>query len=284
MRIMVSLRNTYMRIIVSFFLCSTAVVLLSQSTPDKGRQRDKPADAAELAAIAERGRAIAAYDQVAWHATDAVQALKPKDGLVEMYIGRRTNDGWVVAFGKLNAAKDTFLLAFEVTPSADIKNPSVKVNDPAIEDRDQWLYIARAVDIARSNFNNQGRPYNDAVLPAPGGSWYVYFYPGATTSDIFPTGADTRFRVSGDGTKIEETHKMHVSRLEFKSDPAKKTEMTFHTAVLDDAPEDTDVANVLMMGGIPQMIATHNFMYRINADGTHVYLGTTKELLKKDKK
>jgi hypothetical protein len=269
---------------MSLLLCGTAVGLLAQSTPDKERQRDKPADATELAAIAERGRAIAAYDQVAWHATDSVEALHPKDGLVEMYIGRHTNEGWVVAFGKLNAAKDAFLLAFEVTPGADIKNPPVKINDPAVEDRDQWLHIARAVDITRSTFNNQGRPYNDAVLPAPGGGWYVYFYPGATSNDVFPTGADTRFRVSGDGTKIEETHKMHVSLLEFKSDPAKKVEMTYHTAILDDAPEDTDVANVLMMGGIPQMIATHNFMYRINADGTPVYLGTTKELLKKDKK
>ena len=102
---------------------------------------------------------------------------------------------------------------------------------------------------------------------------------------MFPTGADMRYHVSQDGKKIQESHQIHVSYLEFKRrDPKDKTAMTFRTAFLDDAPEDMDVANTLMMGGVPSIIATTNFTYRIEPDGTPVYMQPTKEFLKSVKK
>ena len=250
-------------------------------------ERSKPADPAELASIAERGKAIAAYDAVAWHATDAVQALHPKDGLVQMYLGQQTDTGWVVAFGRLNEAKDAFLLAFETTPTGDIKQPKVKVNEPPAEERGRWLSEARAYDTARIAFlaqRTQVIPYNGTVLPAPQGGWYVYFYPAQTTFDSFPTGADTRYQVSQDGAKIEEAHRMHASLLGMKVSKDVKTEMSFHTAVLDDAPEDTDVANVLMMGGIPMIICGRKFTYQIATDGTPSYVSTTAVFLKNREK
>lgn len=279
-----SFRNIYPVLIALLLVFSLSVPVFAQAANNEVRERDKPADAAELASIAERGRAIAAYDAVAWHATDAVQALHPKEGLVQMYLGQQTSTGWVVAFGRLNEAKDSFLLAFETTPTGDIKQPKVTVNSPPVEDQGQWLEEARAYDLARTAFKPQVRPYNGTVLPAPQGGWYVYFYPAQTTIESFPAGADIRYRISHDGTKIEETHRMHVSLMEYKVPTGTKPVMVVRTAILDDAPEDTDVANVLMMGGMPVMITGHNFTYKIGEDGTPVYLMKTSDLLKTIKK
>lgn len=265
-------------------LLGLSVPTFAQADKSEVHERSTPADSAELASIAERGRAIAAYDAVAWHATDAVQALHPKVGLVQMYLGQHTSTGWVVAFGRLNEAKDTFLLAFETTPTGDIKQPKVTVNDPPVAEQGQWLEESRAYDLARTAFKPQVRSYNGTVLPAPQGGWYVYFYPAQTTLESFPTGADIRYRVSQDGTKVEETHRMHASLLETQVPKEGKPVMSFHTAILDDAPEDTDVANVLMMGGIPMIIAGRKFTYQIAADGTPSYISTTADFLKNIKK
>jgi len=261
---------------------STFAVFAQEEKP-VAHERSVPADAAELAAIAERGKAIAAYDAAAWHATDAVQALHPKTGLAQMYIGQQTSAGWVIAFGRLNETKDKFLLAFETTPTSDIKQPKVSVNTPPSEKQGQWLDEARAYDTARTTFKPQVRPYNGTVLPAPQGEWYVYFYPAQTTFESFPAGADIRYRISQDGSRIVETHRMHASLLEYKVPKGGQAEMTYRTSFLDDAPEDTDVANVLMMGNIPMIISGHKFTYQIAADGTPSYVTTTSVFLKTKK-
>jgi len=78
---------------------------------------------------------------------------------------------------------------------------------------------------------------------------------------------------------------MHASLLETKlPKDGTKTEMTYHTAFLDDAPEDMDVANVLIMGGIPMLITCTNFTYQLQADGKITPLGKTKDFLKGVKK
>ena len=61
--------------------------------------QDKPPSKQELAAISKRGRSLAAYDFAAWHGSDAAQAKNLKPGLIERYIARETDQGWVVAFG-----------------------------------------------------------------------------------------------------------------------------------------------------------------------------------------
>jgi len=232
--------------------------------------RNKPADAAELAAITERGRAIVAYDKVAWHATDAVFELPGAKDLVGMYIGRKTDAGWVVAFGKLNEAKDVFLLAYETDPTGDVFHPHVVVHSPALEDRGEWLYEARAIDLTRQTLKFN-RPYNATILKAPSDEWYVYIYPAQTTFDTYPVGGDFRFRVSSDGRTILETRRLHagdVVELGMKLPGGDHPALTAHDQALDDAPEDMDVANALMMGGIPMVLWGGKFIYVISADGS----------------
>jgi hypothetical protein len=242
--------------------------------------RTKPADQAELAAITQRGRDLASFDQAAWHATDAVLAINPTQTPGNLYIGQKTTDGWVVAFGRMNATNDAFLLAYEAHPTGDPLHPRIIVNTPPLEDRSAWLFEAKAVSLCRSRIS-VSIPYNITVLPAPQDGWYVYTYPAQTDMKIFPTGADTRFTVSHDGTTITQTRHLHASLL--STEVNKNTVETYHTAFLDDAPEDTDVANVLMMGGIPMLITAKTFTYRIGADGTASYISPTKVFLKNAK-
>jgi hypothetical protein len=280
----------YVKVFVNFtksliaILTTCLAVMTCSAQPNAlARKRDKPAGSEELAAITARGKAIAAYDVAAWHATDVVQAMHPPPDAVAMYLGRQTAKGWEVVFGKLNESRDAFLLAYDAEPTADVLHPKVTASIVPFPDHGDWLNIARAYDLARSQLR-VNRPYNGAVLAASNGNWYAYFYPAQVTQDSFPTGADTRFLISHEGTKILETHPMHLSLLEYTLKDAQKVAMTFHTAVVDDAPEDMDVANVLMMSGTPMIIAGKTYTYKVQPNGEINFLGTTADFLKDAKK
>lgn len=49
-------------------------------------QRSNPPSKTELAEITERGRQLAEYDGAAWHATDAVLAMKPSERSVARHL------------------------------------------------------------------------------------------------------------------------------------------------------------------------------------------------------
>ena len=129
----------------------------------------------ELAAITERGRDLAGYDAAAWHASDAVQAKEPKEGSVVRYIARKTDKGWVVAFGKMNQARDKFLIAYEATPGKKPDQYEVEEFDKPEEDAGFFCSAARAIDVALKDFTDhfegERRPYNIAVLPAEKGEF-----------------------------------------------------------------------------------------------------------------
>jgi hypothetical protein len=86
------------------------MMCLSAVAEDKASS--KPTDA-ELAAITARGQLLAEYDQAAWHATDAVLATHPKEGTPNRYIAHKTEVGWVVDFGNLNASGSNFVVTYE---------------------------------------------------------------------------------------------------------------------------------------------------------------------------
>ena len=69
----------------------------------------------ELDAITARGRLLAEYGTASWYATDAVFALKPSKGSIGRYIAKRTENGWVVVFGRMNEKGDGFLVVYEAS-------------------------------------------------------------------------------------------------------------------------------------------------------------------------
>lgn len=175
---------------------------------------------------------------------DAVQAAHPVEGRVGCYIGRKTDAGWVVDFGRLNQAQDRFLVAYEaVQVSAKFE---VKSFDPAREDTGWNLAAAKGIETAMRDFGETSRPYNIAVLPADHESLYVYLYPAQVTAGVYPLGADVRYQVSQDGTKISEKRQMHKTIIESVT---ARTDVTvkggYHSHVLSEVPEDTDVFLVL---------------------------------------
>lgn len=246
------------------FLLLVAVAVLVVPTIAPGA--DAPSRA-ELDAITERGQALAAYDQAAWHSTDAVLALKPRDGAVTHYIPRQTPTGWVVAFGHLAEAGDAFIIEYEAK-SRTAGGPFIAgAVQPPRRDIDYFLRAVRAIELAKGDFPFLNHQYNVAALPAAAGDWWVYLLPAQTKPDVWPLGGDGRYRISADGTTVLEKRLLHKSIIEQRS--AEAAAAGYHTHVLSDTPEDTDVFLVLSRRpAIPEYVGTRDFIYVINIDGS----------------
>jgi hypothetical protein len=247
-----------------------AMVLLAAATAINlaGQEAEKPT-AEELAAISERGRMLNEYDQAAWHATDAVQLANPKTVEGQRYIAKKENGKWRVVFGKLNEERSRFGITYEAEQQANPREFAVRKEPEELQDDAFFLFAARAIKLAMKDFGAANRPYNVAVLPGPSEQLYVYLYPAQTKARVYPLGGDVRYLVSADGMKIVGKRQMHKTIIETAPSPKGKTVAGFHTHVLSDAPEDTDVFHVLTQDPpIPEMVATAHFLYEVMADGT----------------
>lgn len=226
----------------------------------------RPSDA-ELTAITARGVLLAEYDTAAWQATDALEAAHPVEGRVGRYIARKADAGWVVDFGRLNEAGDEFLVAYEAVQVSG--KFEVKSLDPAREDTGWNLAAARGIETAMKDLGGTSRPYNVAALNAEHESMYVYLYPAQVTAGVYPLGADVRYRLSPDGTKITEKRQMHKTIIESvtaRSDITVK--VGYHSHVLSEVPEDTDVFLVLTRKPqVPEIVVAGPFMFTIDVNG-----------------
>jgi hypothetical protein len=187
-----------------------------------------------------------------------------------------------VAFGCFNEKRDKFLIVYEANQGASPKEFSVKKYDVPKEDTGFYYTAAKAVETALADFRGENRPYNVALLPARLGQMYVYVVPAQTKQGVYPLGGDVRYLMSQDGSKIVEKRQLHKSIIEFATPPeAQKVEAGYHTAVLDDIPEDTDVFHVLVRKpSVPEWIATQQYVYRIETDGTTNYVMTREAFMK----
>lgn len=223
----------------------------------------------ELAAITERGRLLYEYDQAAWHASDAVQMANPKNVEGQRYIAKKENGKWVVVFGKLSDDHSRFGISYEANEQATLRQFAVKQEPAEREDEGFFLHAARAIEGIMKDFGSANRPYNVAVLPGPEEQLYVYLYPAQTKARVYPLGGDARYLVSGDGTQILEKRQMHKIIIETAPQTGKKPVAGFHTHVLSDQPEDTDVFHVLTQDPpLPEFVATPHFTYQVKTDGT----------------
>ncbi len=255
--------------LVRSFLCVAA--FLAAAAPCGFAQTVSPPPATELNAITERGILLNEYDQAAWHASDAVQTANPKTTEGQRYIAKKENGKWIVVFGKLMVDKSLFQIYYEAAQRAKPQEFSVSAENAARADNGFFLFAARAMELALHDFRGEKRPYNVAVLPAPQDQLFVYIYPAQTNPRIYPLGGDLRYLFSADGTKILEKRQLHKSILESgpPRDKGKKVVAGFHTHVLSDVPEDTDVFHVLTQDPpVPEMIRTPHFLFKILSDGT----------------
>ena len=221
--------------------------------------------------VTARGRMLYECDQAAWHSSDAVMATKPSKEFLGRYIPKKSDAGWVVAFGRLNEGRDKFLVAYEATQGTSLQDFTIKKFDPPLRDDSFYLFAARAMDTAMHDFQGEKRSYNLAVLPASSDQLFVYVLPAQTENGVYPLGGDARYLLSADGNKILEKHQMHKTIIENRDDQSKgKTVMGVHTHVLSDVPEDSDVFHVLTQNPpVPELVVTgEKSGYEIREDGT----------------
>jgi hypothetical protein len=272
---------------------SLALAVAAFSSPlgaqvrQQGSALKTPPTPDSLAAITQRGRLLAEYDFVAWHATDSVVARRPAPGSFTVYVARRdATERWTVVFGRLNTARDTLFIAYEVRQRLnDPNNFDVVSVSPARPDTGYFARGARALVSARADFGTPQRPYNASVLERPDGGLWVYVMPAQTRVGIFPLGADVRYRISADGRTILAKRQLHNTILEHSAPVPVQGQLKagMHTAVLDDIPEDTDVFNVLVREPeVPEYIVSDAFMYVIGTNGAIRYLGHREAILGKD--
>jgi len=256
----------------NILLCAIGASHLSAQTPTA----PAPAD---LAAITERGILLNEYDQAAWHASDAVQTANPKTVEGQHYIAKKENGRWTVVFGKLTADKNLFEIHYEAVQQEQPREFRVSQEYAQRADNGFYLFAARAIELAQHAFHGENRPYNMAVLPAPQDQLFVYVYPAQTKARVYPLGGDVRYLISADGTKIVETRQLHKSILETGPSPGngRKLAAGFHTHILSDLPEDTDVFHVLTQDPrVPEMVATQHFLFQVLTNGS-ITLEKTKK-------
>ena len=245
-------------------------------------QRTSPPTESELAQITERGKRLVEYDVAAWHGTDVVMAMQPPQGSVVRYIARKDGGTWTVAFGRLNGKRDKFLIVYEAIQGNTPTEFTAKKHDEPKEDTGFFLSAAKAIELVLRDFKGEARPYNVAVLPADSKQFWVYVVPAQTDSNVFPLGADARYLVSEDGSTIVSKRQLHQSIVEFTK-PKNEIDVqgSFHTTILDDIPEDTDVFHVLVRKpAVAEWIATNKYIYKIEPDGTVRYLMTREAFSK----
>ena len=249
---------------------SIATLLLASAglLAQKAEHENKVPTAADLNAITVRGKMLAEYDIAAWHATDVVQDMKPEEGSTRYYIAKKTEVGWVVVFGRLNEARNKFLVVYQAIQGTKPEYFTAKRLNPPLEDSDFYLHAATAFEAALRDLGPVPRQYNAYAIPSEKALLYVYLLPAQTDNDVYPLGADVRYTFTADGSTMLEKRQMHKSILEFKIE--KKTVSGLHTHVLTLSPEDSDVFYVLTRKPpIPEYVETlDKKIYVIHTDGT----------------
>jgi hypothetical protein len=218
----------------------------------------------DFAAITARGRALFSYDKAAWHGTDSIFALKPDTKGLAHYICTQSPSGWVVIFPQWNETHDQLLAIYEAREKAG-KFAARKLPKPVPVDADV-VSKERALELAIGDFPAPNRPYNIAILPGPGGQFYVYLYPGQTKENAWPIGGDVRYTISADGKTIVEKRRLHNSLQDME---VRARQLGgYHTHAITDVPEDTDVFYVLnRKPSMPEFVGTAKQMFVIDKDG-----------------
>ena len=195
------------RRIRTFALVVCPVISMAIARPAASQ---KAASQQQLDEISARGRALAGYQRAAWTASMQLLATNPDPWQVQRYVAYHADSGWVVAFGRLNAERDTFYVSHIGIPASvngqrvDSTFEFQKFAEPG-PDTDFLVRAARAMDVATMTLGVTARAYSVAAIPNEKGEWLVYLTPSADAANVWPLGDDVRYRVSGDGRRVLET-------------------------------------------------------------------------------
>lgn len=258
---------------------TAALASRSANAQSKKSRASAPPSIDSLAAVTERGRALAEYDRVAWLGGDAMTSLSLPPDEIRRLIARPVGESWEVAAGTLSERGDTLRVAYLSTPGMQGDQWASTWFDPPRRDTGYFARAARAIESAVAMFVRPARrPYVATVIPTDDASgWFVYLYPAPTADGRWPLGGDARFRVSADGRVVIESKRLHESIKEYSARSSATLGETARTASPANGlmPEDTDVFHVLQRRpAMPALMSIGRFRYRIDVDGSIRLLGT----------
>jgi hypothetical protein len=184
-----------------------------------------------------------------------------------------------VDFGKLDESGGKFLVSYEAAQTDSPTHFNVTAFKPAREDAGWDLAAARGIESSLKDFRGVDRPYNVAALPNDSGGIRVYFYLAQVEAGIYPYGADVCYLISADGRSILENRPLHKSVIEVPPAPASQGQTAggYHTHILTDLPEDTDVLLVLQrVPRVPEFVGAGGYVFKIDITGKITVVGLLK--------
>jgi hypothetical protein len=248
---------------MSMLVAFATILLLSPAS-------DGPPTDGELGAMTDRGRDLAGYDRALSFANGSVLELRPVGRDIARQVARKTEKGWVVAFGRLDRSKGQFLITYEATERVPDHFTVARMDPPRASTGFEFR-ATLAMDTAFADFlrfSPERRPYTIAALPAADGRFWVYLLPAPTRPGLWPLGGDVRYLVAADGSQIIEKRPLHESILEVPPSKDGAGPAT-HRHTLRDSPEDTDVAHVLTREPrMAERVATPHAAFLIRQDGS----------------
>jgi hypothetical protein len=227
-------------------LLAAAILLAVSAAPAAAQQSIGTAD---LATVSKRGAQLYAFDQAAWHSTDAMLA---KGLLGETMQAIR---GWVVEPSE-DLLRVTYYGFEGTTPYAiyiaDIRDGKVvsdRVPGPdgrALSARGARMAAAASVARTQSFPRCVDRPFNTVILPPqPDGTVPVYLLTPMTKAGEYPFGGHHEVDVGPDGTVVGTRD---FSRACLPMQAPSDTAMLFITHLLDPHPTELHVYLSLWSG------------------------------------
>lgn len=238
-------------------------------------------DSLEIAEMNRLGALLHAYDQAAWHGSDAIMPLVRNDDhlhdRVEGYVVEQTEVGWQVGFGRLTEDGSAFAVALEVVLDEEYGVlDAVSFDDPDL--RTGFYRVAMA---ARNRANARFDPpeqvmYNTAVIPGPTGSIYIYFLPAQPAHRVYYLGGDVRYTYDPASDTIIAEKPLHSGMLtiDLRGD---HSPASMATAVLTDIPTETDVfyarSRPAPEGGLAgHYVITQDWVFVLDSSGIVEYM------------
>jgi hypothetical protein len=256
---------------MKFVRILVALLGLAAALSPASAQELTPAETEAVQTAVARGQLLYAYDQAAWHGTDAVLAEAKKRRLTDKL--PQMLGGWIVA-GTATDPKVIFFDKNESEPRAVfvvqladggsrvLATRFVDVGEESRIDEDTRSLI-RARSVASSSIagtqlmNCASGPLNTAVLPPEraGGPALVYFLSAQQTLDAVPFGGHHRIEVSADGS-VGPVHAFTKSCIALPTRQAKKNAEALVVSQLQDpVPTEASVFTSLA-AGLPIYVVT----------------------------
>ena len=246
-------------------------------TGDAGR----PADA-DLQAITDGGRRIAAYHEAIAGSRAALVKLQPDQGEARAVVVDRKDVMHVFFLRRDAVGQETrgWVPVADATwqPRAG-EVGSLVLLDPAKAPPADVVGHLRALEAARAGVaakpGGPPAPYDEAVFKEKGSVAYtVYLQTRPERADAARFGSDVRVRISGDGMQVGDIVPLHDASTTVAVPARPGASPTLHSHAQGDLPTETDVAVVLDHPTLaPHLVLTPRHMFRIEADGRILWLG-----------